>query len=1269
VITIDHSWSHTLDPALEIVFYQWNLFDHPEGLDLNGDGDFDDQGEFPPEDLDGDGVISFDEIVWEFETEDANERFYFSYDDELGWGEQALHRITLAVTDNRGEVIHDDTSLNLLVSLSNQPPIIQAHPEGRTTFYQGYIGAEVIIDPRSTFDPDSERELFPGDGERPQGIQDYVSSLHLDLNFDGRFTEEESALNFPVSLILQEEMAVGDLVGVLVRACDDGQWNGECFDGVDADDCSLCSYEFAIITLEPNIGPPMIDIGTCDPITGECAPYESDGHPVEFDLGGSFDPEGVSGLRFWYEILEGEGWLEVQEEYQGRPDDMGPNPIYHPDPDGTRVDRIRVTVTDRGGLSAEEIIRISVANQAPEIIEAHLELEPRAPLFQGLNLINLGDGWYRAVASAHPDERWDASVQIVARDPGDDPLTYSLDLNSDGEIDLEGNLLSRFILDPSQAAPELSLYVADDEGLSDELLISYNIPSRTAQLSYSFDLGGDGSFDSLGALNYFDFWVEPGVERLRLTGLIQDDDGLSTEFDEQLLLNNEAPIFEVARILEIDGFRVTITASATDPNHDSLSYRVDWGDGSAPMAMLEGAAEHLYPDTYTEYQIHITADDGRGASATRFLELIFEEGSTGPIGDEDRAPIIEDLSLEYGAQGRVNLFITAHDPEGGPLSYSIHWGTEAEEMALRPLGAPQGAYHYPFSTSPYEGFIEVEDIEGLRSRQIFNVELQDRPTEIISVTDRLITEGRVLLGVEVEDGDGVDQLLYRFDFDGDGSWDTEDQAWNREVHSYARSGEHHLRVRVTDSWSGAEVEATHHFELAPWQGENQAPIIHSVDVSVGPAGLSSVVVDASDPEGEPLEMMIHWGDEEQEDQLSLMEASAVTHSFRFDPQESLRRGYLLVRDPHGASTLEEFELEIRDRETLISEISLNHAEHGRVMISLLALDEDSDALRYSFDFEADGLWEIDEQLESSSSHRYEEAGIYTIQVSVLDPWSGNSILAERLLELSPWLESVVLDEDHLQVEEGECLALYIEGGLSTLRSEVDPRACELHEETEESLWSWSFGDGGEAEGVEVGHRYLNDGVYDLLVQGGSELRPVQSLLQVQVINAPPSFRSQAPTQAQAGEEYLYNIHLDDPGELDLLKLSLEEGPQGMRLERGHGDREWQLSWSIPDNFEGDVEVILIVEDGRELDGAWSPDGASNLQWFHIKVEPKLSEEEEGLSTADGGVAAESNADVGLNYDPENYASGSCACDLNGGSSSGLFALFLLLLPLLRRSRS
>ena len=83
-------------------------------------------------------------------------------------------------------------------------------------------------------------------------------------------------------------------------------------------------------------------------------------------------------------------------------------------------------------------------------------------------------------------------------------------------------------------------------------------------------------------------------------------------------------------------------------------------------------------------------------------------------------------------------------------------------------------------------------------------------------------------------------------------------------------------------------------------------------------------------------------------------------------------------------------------------------------------------------------------------------------------------------------------------------------------------------------------------------------------------------LSVTAVNDPPIITSIAPTNAVEGEEYIYQIEVEDPDDLEFTYLLINE-PQGMNIDFETGTLTW-----IPD--QGNIiyqDIILKVQDGGE----------------------------------------------------------------------------------------
>ena len=2193
-IIFDHSFTYLLDPTTTITAYRWNVVDFPFGLDLNDDGDFTDPGEHAPEDTNGDRVVTGDEIVFEFTTADPDEQFVYAYGDELNWDDVVQHDVLLSVLDSNGLEYFDRDSVRIELSLKNHAPVIVPHPDGPNARYRGYVGTQVLLDGRRSYDVDAQHVVFPGDDARPPGLPDRVTTIHFDLNLDGDFDDPgEDGTNGPVLMTLRDGQGEGDLVSVPMRVCDDGQWNGKCYDGVERADCSECSFGSAPVELLVNVEPPVIDPGP-EPYAGV------PGDDTPLDLSGTRDPEGVLGLTYRYRLKEGAGLLSPTPGYPGGADDWGPRPIYNPAPDGPRVDLIEATVTDHGGLASVRDIHVNVANIPPVIEGWATRWIGRPPSQVGApQVTNLGNGWYRVSVAATPDTRWDLWADYQASDEGGDDLTAALDWGDDGAIEARANgaigtIGAVVVAGGAHAA--LTLAVTDDADTTEETRDA-TAPPGDPTLRYFFDVGGDGTFEVAGGgQGHVDFQAPPGADSIRVTGYVRGAGGDPVTFDAQVPLANAPPVFEVARVLGIDGFDVVVSASAVDPDGDRVTYLVDWGDGSEPTRNQGGVGQHTYPEgAFRAYTVTITADDGRGGTARRQLQVNFpppaanraptievarvlsadnfeavltasasdpdgdmltynfawgdgseptvnagglavhaypdgqfraynvtvtvtdgrggqaqaqvavdfppppanraptleavellektgfgvvvsatavdldgdvltytfnwgdggpvtrnlggianhayangvfqsytlavtvEDGRGGsvqgqlpidfpapaanqppridavrvvsrdgflvvaaatavdpdgdalsysfdwgdgseptvtpggladhtfppglyraytvavtvtdprgasaegqvvidfpapaanrdprlesvrvlgqdgfhvavaatgvdpdgdalsytfdwgdgseptqnnggvaehdfpdgeyglytvtvtvadgeggeaeteieidfpepaanrapifellrllskdgfdvvvtasavdpdgdpitytfdwgdgseptvaggnlaehtfpldtfgtydvtvqatdpsgglasrtlridfprpdanrpprveelrlvrqnawdvlavvsaadPDGDaltytidwgdgseptvnrggiaphhypdgvyrsydvvatvddgrggeaegrgvanfpepaENAVPIITNVDVSVGTRGLVGLTVEAWDPEGERLTYAIHWGDEEEANATVNLAGGSGSHRYdlPADGQPYPAYVVVTDAQGASARRDVDVEVVDAPTVVRDVSANVVRDGTVLInvvaedadgsdflvysfdfngdgtdevtnqadssalnrypepgqymvrvtvtdtwsGVSVEaegqitlqpwvgengapvinrirvdvgprgvtrlvvegwdpeggrveqrvhwgdeedpeanealvggvgdhtyalpadgvpyagwveleddqglitrrpfeavivdaptevdelgasrvgqatwlftivarDADGSDQLTYRFDFDGDGNWDTQPGRASALVHTYDEPGIYRVRAEVTDPWSGATTEVTREIELLPWEQANEPPVVHALQLDVGPRGQASLLVDARDPEGGPLDVVVHWGDEAEVEALEPLVGFRGQHEYAFPVDGAPYAGHIVVTDELGASTERAFEANVVDRltdvrdfaarpvrpgtylfevladdadgvaqltydfdfdsdgayeivgaasssavhtypdperyqahvrvtdswsggtaeadvtvgddeqqannlaprlldvrlvmghgghatlsidatdpdgdrltyevdwadgddagyqalggaqgehdyawrddevpypgtvrvtdpagaavegsfdalpvdsKTEIREISVSPLDGGRVQIRATATDVDSDELIYAFDVESDDAYEAENLAEGAYLHVFDEAGPHTVRVRVTDPWSGIDTVADYDFELEPWVNDVPIGGDRIEGGEGECLVFRIAGADGQVDGKIDATVCGRDANPDPELWEWNFGDGAFARGSEVGHRFQDDGLYTVTVEGGNELRPLRSQIQVQVTNAAPTFDTQPPGIAEAGRNYTYEIDVSDLGPTDEVRVKLTDGPDGMSIDEIEPGR-WRLSWDVPLERSGDtVRVALEATDGHTAEnGDWQPDGGEAAQRYQLRVTGNL--EGGGIGNGGGVDAGVPQADAGVDAGDDftnldQFSGGSCNCDATEGFDPTQMALVAMVLigGVLRRRR-
>lgn len=1308
-VTFDHSWSYTLDPSVNIFNYQWNVIDYVDAnlptcpaevngcTDLNGDGDCEDLGERCNEDSNGNGIIDLSEIRWDFVTIDPYEQFSFAYSPDIDWGEEELYSVRLRVTDTQGRYVDDVDSVKVVVSKQNNPPTVVSHPLGVGVIYSGYANSTITLDGRSSYDVDATQAPFPGDNDRPAGIPDRITSIHFDLNLDGDFDDEgEDGTENSVSFVVNPNLVIGELISIPIRVCDDGQWTNECLDGLDREDCSRCAEGSASIQLLLNSEPPVIDLCNgetpqpgeqCGTITvgtdgGEGGSGGGNGgngiSDVFVDLGGTVDPEGALGITYEYILIVGDGQIVTEPAYDSKPNDMGPTFTYKPNGEGTRVDVIKVIATDSGGLSSEAFFEFIIPNLPPIATWGSIQITDHPPEVISAEAISEGNGRYRITIIARAVHGVTATAHPIASDISDEFTTY-ISLNGP-----EGWDFSLTQAELAAGTPEFELpdgYEAtaytwaiddEDEESSPRAGLDIVIPSKSDRLRYTFDIGADGTADADGSYQNSYTFTHTGTDLANLPTqvTITDDLGISTTLDLNVNVVNHAPVFEQLATLR-DEWLVTFVTSAVDPDNDTVRYTLEAGDGTVAQSNGGGLFLHTFPaDVYTTYNATVTARDGRGGETSHTFEITFEP-------EQNLPPIIDRLTPSVRPGGQASVAIEARDPEGEPLTISIDWGDGTAPSQVFGGTATRELSYGPIS---YPITVTVEDPSGQQTVNYTQIDLVDEPTVISRVQQNRLADGARLFTVQALDLDSP-SLRYYWDFDNDGQWDSDDNIDNSASYIYPSADEYTTRIGVLDPWSGLMEETN------VIVARELPPVITDINVTRAPRGRVHLLVEAYDPEGGPLSYEIIWGNEPElamggTPAYSTLVGGEGDRIFSYDVNSTPYLSKVRVTDQRGLTSEEDLEIVIEDHPTDFEEISITQTLGGEVVVNVTAIDADSpESLIYDFDFDHDGTWELEAQLDSRAIHTYGEANVYEITIQSTDPWSGVRTQETVTYELSPWNQSAVAD-DHVLGEEGRCVVFRVDPALVTLEAKVDPTACDEVQE-DDMDWLWDFGDGFTRWGAEAGHRYVDDGIYLVTVRNQSEQSPRVSQIQAHISNLAPTFVSDPVEVVAPGESYVYEVRLDDPGVSDALRLSLGEGsPAGMEILAQTSDRVWHVVWDVPqDQPEGPIRITLLAEDGHYVDRdgteTWLGDGGHTEQryWLTVRVGGSI----DGSSSADGingngnrdetnnGVS-ENGEDINLEgeYTPsedQTFAGGSYAtasCDQNNDTAFPIWVLLALI---------
>ncbi|MCP3936530.1 MAG: hypothetical protein GY708_14280, partial [Actinomycetia bacterium] len=170
-------------------------------------------------------------------------------------------------------------------------------------------------------------------------------------------------------------------------------------------------------------------------------------------------------------------------------------------------------------------------------------------------------------------------------------------------------------VDEGSAADAVSVFFTSPDDLSDA--------DDLAGFTYSYDFGGDGSFEHEGVVaDSVDvpasYLTDNGT--LDVIGIIIDADGGQRQYETEIVIDNVAPTIDLtggtpASPNEGDTFSLPIATS--DPGTDTISeYRIDWGDGDVLLTTdLAGPFTHEFTSDGVQ-TITVTARDEDGTYTT-----------------------------------------------------------------------------------------------------------------------------------------------------------------------------------------------------------------------------------------------------------------------------------------------------------------------------------------------------------------------------------------------------------------------------------------------------------------------------------------------------------------------------------------------------------------------------------------------------------------------------------------------------------------------------
>ncbi|HRM67977.1 MAG TPA: PKD domain-containing protein, partial [Thauera phenylacetica] len=472
--------------------------------------------------------------------------------------------------------------------------------------------------------------------------------------------------------------------------------------------------------------------------------------------------------------------------------------VGHTYADGDATYTVTVTVDDDGAQSGSDSFEVTVNNVAPtlnltgggSVAEGALytlaisHSDPGADTIASYT-IDWGDGGPAQALTAAALAAAGGSVTHVYADGAAGGTARTITVNATDE---DGTWTQTKALTVNNVAPTIALSgnLTVDEGSTFTLnLGAVTDPGQDTPTSYTINWG-DGAVEVVSSLGDYTHVYADGTSNRTITVLVTDEDGQHANAGTHTVtVNNVAPAVALTGADQTgEGASYELNLLGSDPagSADTLSYSIDWGDGSpvqvlsaAQLAALGGNVDHVFADdedglaNATDRTITVTVSDEDGGSSITTKTVTVN--NVAPVAAVSGAATVAEAASYTLSVGAVV------DPGTDSVSgYSIDWGDgSVDSFTPAEWAVAAGSFSHVYGDgglggTPLQITVRATDEDGehVLGTQAVTVE-NAAPTAVLGGADATDEGASYVLGLAGSDPAGsADTLSYSIDW-GDGS--------------------------------------------------------------------------------------------------------------------------------------------------------------------------------------------------------------------------------------------------------------------------------------------------------------------------------------------------------------------------------------------------------------------------------------------------------------------------------------------------------------------
>lgn len=364
--------------------------------------------------------------------------------------------------------------------------------------------------------------------------------------------------------------------------------------------------------------------------------------------------------------------------------------VYTPNANYNGSDSFVVTISDGNGGTTTSRINIGVTpvNDAPVSSNLNLTTPEDTPISSQISASDIDGDSLTFTVIGSPANGFvslnPATGSFVytpnANYNGSDSFTVSI---SDGNGGTTTSLVSIGVTPVNDGPTASHLNLTTDEDVPVNGAISANDPDGD---SLSYSITGNPANGTVvlnpatGTFTYTPATGYNGSDSFVVT--VSDGNGGVATSTVRIGVNarNEKPAAIDLNLTTAEDTAVNGAISASDPDSDPLSYSISGNPASGTVVLNPSTGTFVYtpnPNYSGSDSFVVTISDGKGGTTTSTVMITVTP-------DNNDVPVSSDISLTMDENTSVNGSISASDPDGDPLHYSVKGGNAHGTVILNP---------------------------------------------------------------------------------------------------------------------------------------------------------------------------------------------------------------------------------------------------------------------------------------------------------------------------------------------------------------------------------------------------------------------------------------------------------------------------------------------------------------------------------------------------------------------------------------------------------